>query len=91
MFLGLFDLFGFLGKGASIQVTLVVHGPATRLLRGGEYTLRTGETVKALLKQGGLSGSAPGLSCLIEGERVELSRKLEGGETVTVLQMVAGG
>jgi hypothetical protein len=79
------------GRRDSISVTLVVHGPATRLLKPGEYALRSGDKVKALLKAAGLSGGAPGLSCLIEGERVDLSRKLTGGETVTVLQMVAGG
>jgi sulfur carrier protein ThiS len=79
------------GKRETIQVSLVVHGPATRFLKAGDYELRSGEKVKALLKRAGLSGAVPGLSCLIEGERVDLSRKLTGGETVTVLQMIAGG
>lgn len=81
----------FFGKRAPIQVTLVVHGPATRLMRAGDYELRSGDKVRALLKRAGLSGSVPGLSCLMEGERVDLSHKLTGGETITVLQMVAGG
>ncbi len=81
----------FFGKREPIQVTVLVHGPAARLLKPGTYDLRKGDKVKALLKAAGLSGSVVGLSCLIEGERAELSRKLTGGETVTVLQMVAGG
>jgi sulfur carrier protein ThiS len=79
------------GRREPIQVTVVVHGPAARLLKAGTYELRSGDKVKALLKRAGLDRGAPGLSCLIEGERVDLSRKLTGGETVTVLQMVAGG
>lgn len=79
------------GKREPIRVTLVVHGPATRLLKAGAYELRSGDKIKALLSRAGLSGSAPGLSILIDGERVEPSRKLTDGETVTVLQMIAGG
>ena len=79
------------GKREAIQVTVLVHGPATRYLKAGTYELRSGDKIKALLKRAGLSGSLPGLSCLIEGERADLSRKLTGGETVTVLQMIAGG
>lgn len=78
-------------KREPIEVTMVVHGPAARFLKAGTYELRSGDKVKVLLKRAGLSGGVPGLSCLIEGERVDLSRKLTGGETVTVLQMVAGG
>ncbi len=79
------------GKRESIQVTVVVHGPAARFLKAGTYGLRSGDKVRVLLKRAGLSGAVPGLSCLIEGERVDPSKKLTGGETVTVLQMVAGG
>lgn len=79
------------GKREPIQVTLIVHGPAARFLNAGTYDLRSGDKIKALLKRAGLDRDAPGLSCLIEGERADLSRKLTGGETVTVLQMVAGG
>jgi len=79
------------GKREPIQVTVVVHGPAARFLRAGIYELRSGDKIKALLAQAGLAGGVPGLCCLIEGERADLSRKLTGGETVTVLQMVAGG
>jgi len=79
------------GKRDPIQVTVVVHGPATRLVKAGTYELRSGDKIKALLERAGLSGSAPGLSILIDGERVDLTRKLTGGETVTVLQMIAGG
>ncbi len=78
-------------KREPIQVTLVVHGPVSRFLKAGTYDLRSGDKVRALLKRAGLSGALPGLSCLIEGERADLSRKLTGGETVTALQMVAGG
>ena len=79
------------GKREAIQVTVVVHGPIVRYVKAGTYELRSGDKIKALLMQAGLSGSVPALSCLIDGERVELSHKLTGGETVTVLQMIAGG
>ena len=81
----------FFGKREAITVSLIVHGPATRLMKPGDYALRSGDKVKALLKAAGLSGSVPGLSVLIDGERVEQSHKLSGGEAVTVLQMIAGG
>ena len=79
------------GKRETIQVNVVVHGPATRLLRAGTYELKAGDKVKTLLRKAGLSGGAAGLSILIEGTRVDPGHKLRGGETVTVLQMVAGG
>lgn len=79
------------GKREAIQVTVLVHGPVVRYVKAGTYDLRSGDKIKVLLKQAGLPGDVPGLSCLIEGERVELSHKLTGGETVTVLQMIAGG
>ncbi len=79
------------GKRRPISVTLLVHGPAARFLEPGGYSLRQGDRVRDLLKSAGLRGPVPGLSCLIEGERVEPSQRLQDGQVVTALQMIAGG
>ena len=79
------------GRREPIQVTVVVHGPAARTIRPGTYELKSGAKIKALLRQAGHSGPLGSVTCLIEGERVGPAHKLAGGETVTVLQMVAGG
>ncbi|MFH2008900.1 MAG: hypothetical protein ABI333_20090 [bacterium] len=79
------------GKREIVQVTLLVHGPATRVVKAGTYEVKAGTKLKALLKLAGYVGRGPDLTCLLEGERVSLSHRLNGGETVTALQMVAGG
>ena len=71
-------------------MTLTAHGPVTRQLTPGTYELRAGAKLKALLEQAGLPrGSA--VICMIEGRRVAPSERLADGQTVTVLQLAAGG
>ena len=79
------------GKKKTVQVTLFVHGPATRFVRAGTYEVTEGSKLKALLRQAGLPAGTPAMTFMIEGNRVDLSQRLQGGETVTVLQMAAGG
>jgi sulfur carrier protein ThiS len=82
-------VFGF--KKKKITVELCVHGPATGFLTSGQYQLKEGSRLKALLRQANHGGAPPPLTCMIEGQRVPPEHRLNEGETVTVFFLVAGG
>ncbi len=80
------------GKGKkTILVVISAFGLAGRFVRSGTYELKTGTRVKTLLRKAGLQRTPPPLIYMIEGNRVEPSRRLSDGEELKVLHAVGGG
>jgi hypothetical protein len=75
----------------TIQVTVSAFGLATRFVNSGTFELKPNTKVKALLKKAGLSDPSMPLLLMIEGERVDMSRRLSGGEDLKVFPMAGGG
>ena len=80
-----------MAKKNTIQVSLSAFGLAQQHFQSGSYELKAGAKVKTLLRRASLKGDIPALVYMIEGHRVELSRKLADGEDLKILQAVSGG
>ena len=79
------------GAKKTIQVSLSAFGLAARHFNSGTYQLKKGARVKTLLRRAKAEGDAPMLVYMIDGQRVEPSRRLADGEDLKVLHVAGGG